>query len=33
MTLERLYVKHKMISFDYLNRRETGVDAREGLIL
>ena len=33
MTLERLYVKHKMISFDYLNRRETGVDARGGLIL
>ena len=33
MTLERLYVKHKMISFDYLNRKETGVDAREGLIL
>ena len=26
-------MKHKMISFDYLNRRETGVDAREGLIL
>ncbi len=33
MTQDRLYVKHKMISFDYLSRKETGVDAREGLIL
>lgn len=33
MTLEWLYVKRKMISFDYLNRKETGIDAREGLIL
>lgn len=31
--LKRLYVKHKMVDFQGLNRKETGVDARKGLII
>lgn len=33
LTMKQVYVKHKKVSFEYMNRKETGVDAREGLIL